>query len=114
MKPHDQDCGHNEVHHLIIQQAEEMAFAVFQCCHAMVEVGEMSPSDAGLTTARMIFTGGLETGLRAALIDPIGAQMLLSLLDASSALDGSALEEANEVVSTDARHLMEAMARVAS
>jgi hypothetical protein len=111
---HDEDCDHNEVHHLIIDLGEQVAFAVFQQLNPMVMNGELSPGNAGITTARMIFCGGLETGVRAALIDPIGAQQLLDILDNSTALTPSEVDEANEVIATDARHLMEAVARVAS
>lgn len=115
MRAHDDEgCGHNEVHHLIIDLGEEVAFAVFQTLSPMVDRGEMTPGNAGITTARMIFCGGLETGVRAALIDPIGAQQLLDILDTNTALPSRDLDEANEVIAQDARHLMEAVARVAS
>jgi hypothetical protein len=107
-------CNHNEVQRLIIDLGDEVAFAVLRTLSPMVDRGEMRPGDAGITTARMIFCGGLETGVRAALIDPIGAQQLLDILDNSTALSPSEMNEANEVIATDARHLMEAVARVAS
>jgi hypothetical protein len=107
-------CDHNEVHHLIIDLGEEVAFAIFQQLSPMVDRGEMRPGDAGITTARMIFCGGLETGVRAALMDPIGAQQLLDIIDTDAALPARDLDEANEVIASDARRLMEAVARVAS
>jgi hypothetical protein len=109
-----EDCGHSEVHHVIMKLAEEVAFAVFKSCRDMVRTGEMTPGEAGLATARMIFAAGIETGVRSCLMDSIGSQMLLAHLDENTTLDNAALDAANDVITADARLLMEAMARVAS
>lgn len=109
MNDHDKDCGHSQVQHLVMQMAEEMV-AVGML--TMRRDRSFDPASAGMSIATMLFAAGLETGLRASLMDPIGGQFLIEHFNDASEISGTALDEANQVISDDARHLLEAMARV--
>lgn len=109
--PGHENCNHTEVQYVIIRLAEETMMSMVMTITPMVASGEIDPAHAGISSATMIFATGLETGIRAALIDPIGAQLILDDLDDAAPVSGAELDEANRVMANDARTLLEAAAR---
>lgn len=107
-----ENCGHTEVQEVILRLTEEIVEAGMMALVPMVELGLIEGGSAGIQTATVIFASALETGIRAALIDPIGAQLILDHLDETSMVSGVDLEEANLIMAQDARHLLEAAARL--
>lgn len=113
MKPMEghENCNHSEVQGVIIRLAEECMMGAVVAITKEIAAGEMDPVTAGHASATLMFATGLETGLRAALMDPIGAQLVLDHLDESAPIQGPDLAEANLIIAEDARHLLEAAAR---
>lgn len=107
-----EDCNHDDMQMLIIRLTEEVIEAAMMTTLPMVASGEMDRGGAGMGTATMIFLTALETGIRSALIDPIGAQMIIDYLNDQSSVVGKDLEEANMVLASDARRLLEEVARL--
>lgn len=110
MKGHE-NCTHGDIESIIIDSTEALVVSTLEAMGPMVARGEIDPGDAGISSASMIFATGLETGLRAALMDPIGGQMLIDYFDEIAPVQGLDLAEANQVLAEDARHLLEAVAR---
>ena len=106
-----ENCTHSELEGVVIDLATEAMMGATMAIMPLVASGEIAPPEAGIASATSIWGTGLETGIRAALIDPIGAQLLLDLVDARAAMTKDELEEANQTLAVDARHLLEAVAR---
>lgn len=110
MNGHDESCDHSEVQHMIMQFAEEMMLAATLAV-LQHDTGP-DPARKGIAAATMIFAGALETGLRAGLIDPIGAQIVVDHLTNVATNDPEDIERGNHVLANDARQLLEAAARL--
>ena len=108
---HFGDCDHSEVMHEIMRIADDVVAAAMMTLVPLVERGVVPRSGAGMTVSRCVFSGGFETGLRAALMDPIGAQQIIDHLDGAAMISKQELDEANQIIATDARKLLEAIAR---
>ena len=104
--------GHSEVQHKIMQLTEDIMIASVMSLASEVQTGRTDPASAGMISATMLFASALETGLRAALLDPIGAQIIIDHLNDRASSIGADLDEANRIIATDARQLLEAAARL--
>jgi len=104
--------GHSEVQHKIMQLTEDIMIASVMSLASEVQTGRTDPASAGMISATMLFASALETGLRAALLDPIGAQIIIDHLNDMASSIGADLDEANRIIATDARQLLEAAARL--
>lgn len=115
MNGHRDECTeHSEVQHAIIRLAEEAMAAAVSIVMPMNKAGHLDAAESAISTARMIFCTGLETGIRIGLMDPIGAQIIIDHLDETGTEDVGAkiVDSANEVLAVDARQLLEAAARL--
>jgi hypothetical protein len=94
--------------------SEDVTLAAMMACEQYVRSGEMSRANAGMNVATTGFATALEIGLRAALMDPIGAQLIVDHLNETAEIMSAQLEEANQIIASDARKLLEAVARQTS